>query len=851
MTEKQGFLTALYERLSRDDELNGESNSISNQKKLLEQYAKEHGFTNLVHFTDDGISGTRFDRPGFLAMMKEVESGKVGTILIKDMSRMGRDYLKVGQYMELLRQKNVRLIAVNENVDSFREDDDFTPFRNIMNEWYARDTSKKIKSTFKAKGKSGKHVASTTPYGYLKDKDDPNIWIVDEEAAAVVRRIFHMTMDGYGPYQIARALKEDKVEIPAVHMAKKDAGLWKGRVEEIKDPYGWGSSTVAGILKKREYLGHTVNFKTRKHFKDKKSHYVSEDNWTVFENTQEAIIDQETFDNVQRIRSNVKRYPDGWGEAHPLTGLMYCADCGSKMYVHRVNNGKRVPQYTCSAYSKVPVGTLCRTQHRINADVVLELIKELLRAIAEYSQLNREEFLETVKKAQTSQQSSEITRLKSRLAEAKKRVQELEKLICRIYEDNILGKLPDKRYAILDGQYSKEQKDLSAEIADMEAELSGYEEGRRSAEKFIALVDKYQNFDELTTYMLNEFVEKIVVHERDRKGSIETTQEVEIYFNFIGKYLPPHFGEVEMTLAFLDGLLEEDDIVCLQEFMGYCLIPSNRGQKMLLIIGKGGEGKSRIGRILKRIFGHNMNSGSLQKLETDKFARADQEGKLLYLDDDMKTEALPSTNVIKAIVTAEDEMDLEKKNQQSYQGLLVCRILAFGNGTLKSLFDRSKGFYRRQIILETKDVPPDRINDPYLADKMMEEVEGIVLWCIEGLERLIRNDYQFTISNKSQLLMDEMQEDDDNILSFLESTGYIRLEKGTHATSKDLYIAYCRWCNDNLDVPVSERSFARRFKERSSDYGMTYDKNISVGNGRFCRGFRGIHVKVRTKDVNY
>ena len=215
-----------------------------------------------------------------------------------------------------------------------------------------------------------------------------------------------------------KALKEDKVEIPAVHMAKKDAGLWKGRVEEIKDPYGWGSSTVAGILKKREYPGHTVNFKTRKHFKDKKSHYVSEDNWTVFENTQEAIIDQETFDNVQRIRSNVRRYPDGWGEAHPLTGLMYCAECGSKMYVHRVNNGKRVPQYTCSAYSKVPVGTLCQTQHRINADVVMELIKELLKSVAEYSKLNREEFLETVKKAQTSQQSSEITRLKNRLAES-------------------------------------------------------------------------------------------------------------------------------------------------------------------------------------------------------------------------------------------------------------------------------------------------------------------------------------------------------------------------------------------------------------------------------------------------
>ena len=425
MAQTQGFMTALYERLSRDDELNGESNSISNQKKLLEQYAKEHGFTNLIHFTDDGISGTRFDRPGFLAMMKEVESGKVGTILIKDMSRMGRDYLKVGQYMELLRQKNVRLIAMNENVDSFREDDDFTPFRNIMNEWYARDTSKKIKSTFKAKGKSGKHVASTTPYGYLKYPETPDHWIVDEEAAKIVQRIFHMTMDGRGPYQIARILKEEQVEIPAVHMAKKDAGLWKGRVDEIKDPYGWGSSTVAGILKKREYLGHTVNFKTRKHFKDKKSHYVGEDQWTVFEDTQEPIIDQETFDNVQRIRSNVRRYPDGWGEAHPLTGLMYCADCGAKMYVHRVNNGKRVPQYTCSAYSKIPVGTLCPTQHRINADVVMELIKELLKAIAEYSQLNRDEFIETVRKAQTSQQSSEITRLKSRLSEAQKRVQDL------------------------------------------------------------------------------------------------------------------------------------------------------------------------------------------------------------------------------------------------------------------------------------------------------------------------------------------------------------------------------------------------------------------------------------------
>lgn len=322
----QKKLTALYERLSHDDDLMGESNSILNQKQLLSQYAESHELTPYIHFTDDGISGTRFDRPGFISMMDAIKAGQIGTVIIKDMSRLGRDYLMVGQIQEMMRQKQVRLIAINDGHDSLNGDDDFLPFRNIMNEWYAKDTSKKIRSTFKAKGNSGKHVASTTPYGYLKDPEDKNHWIIDEEAAQVVRRIFKMTMDGCGPYQIAKRLTEDQVEIPAVHMARHGAGLWQGRVNEIKDPYAWGSSTVAGILKKREYLGHTVNFKTRKHFKDKKSHYVSEDNWTVFEDTQEAIIDKETFDHVQRIRKNVRRYPDGWGEAHPLTGLMYCAE---------------------------------------------------------------------------------------------------------------------------------------------------------------------------------------------------------------------------------------------------------------------------------------------------------------------------------------------------------------------------------------------------------------------------------------------------------------------------------------------------------------------------------------------
>ena len=391
---------------------------------------------------------------------------------------------------------------------------------------------------------SGKHVTGTVSYGYLWDEKREN-WIVDPEAAAVVKQIFNLTMEGYGPYQIARRLKEQEIEIPAVHLARYNEGV--NRTKPVKDPCGWSSSTIVHILKKREYLGHTVNFKTSKHFKDKKSHYVDESDWVIFENTHEAIIDQDTFDNVQRIRGNVKRYPDGWGEAAPLTGLLYCADCGSKMYVHRFNNGKRISQYTCSNYSKIPVGTLCPTQHRINESVVMTLVADMLRAIAAYSKHDRAEFVRAVQEAQTSQQSIDISKKKNRLSAAQHRAADLEKLICKIYEDNALGKLSDARYAALDAQYAKEQEALSSEIAELQKSITGYEQNRKSAERFIALIDKYENFDTLTNTMLNEFVEKIVVHERDRKGSVDTTQEVEIYFNFVGRYVPPHFREVNLT----------------------------------------------------------------------------------------------------------------------------------------------------------------------------------------------------------------------------------------------------------------------------------------------------------------
>ena len=537
-------ITPLYERLSRDDELQGESNSISNQKQMLEDFARRNGLPNPTHFTDDGISGTRFDRPGFLAMMEEVEAGRVEAIVIKDMSRLGRDYLKVGQVMEILRQRGVRLIAINDGVDSLKGDDDFTPFRNIMNEFYARDTSRKIRSVFKSKGMSGKHLTGTVIYGYLWDEKREH-WLVDEEATEVVRRIFSLTLEGYGPYQIACKLSADRIEIPVVHLARFNEGV--NRSKPVKDPYGWGSSTIVNILKKREYLGHTINFKTRKHFKDKKSHYVSEDEWTIFENTHEAIIDQQTFDLAQKIRSNVRRYPNGWGEAAPLTGLLYCADCGGKMYVHRINNGRRISQYTCSNYTKVPCGTLCPTQHRINESAVLTLVSDTLRAIAEYSRNDRTEFIHTVQETQVAQQSADISKKRRRLAAAQKRAGELEKLICKIYEDNALGKLSDARYRALDAQYAKEQDALEIEIAELEKAVTGYEQSQKSAEKFIALIDKYENFDTLTNTMLNEFVEKILVHERARKGSQDTTQEIEIYFNFLGRYIPPALQPVSLT----------------------------------------------------------------------------------------------------------------------------------------------------------------------------------------------------------------------------------------------------------------------------------------------------------------
>lgn len=546
MSMRKRMITALYERLSRDDELQGESNSISNQKRILENYARQQGLTNIKHYTDDGISGTRFDRPGFQAMIEEVRNGNVGVICLKDMSRFGRDYLQVGLYTELLRKAGVRLIALNDNVDTLKGEDEFTPFRNIINEWYAKDTSKKIRSAFQAKNMAGKHTASSPTYGYLKSPDDKEQWIIDPVAAPIVKRIFKLAMEGKGPYQIAKILSDEQIDIPAYHQQKLGIGLWQTR--EIKNPKTWISSTIVHILENPVYLGHTCNFKTRKHFKDKKSHYVNKKEWTIIENTHEAIIDKETFENVQRMRANIRRYPDGWGETHPLSGLVFCADCGSVMYIHRINNGKRNPLFDCSNYHKVPVGKKCPTAHRIYASVIMELIKETLKEIMKFSKEDEEEFKHMVKETAASQQDTSFKDKKVRLNACLKRRDELEMLICKIYEDNALGKLSDKRYQLLDSQYGLEQTSLDKEIQELKDEIEKSEDNHYSASKFIALVKKYQDFEELTTPMLIEFIDKILVHERQYKGRIDSPQTIEIYFNFIGQLAIP-CGEPEKGLT--------------------------------------------------------------------------------------------------------------------------------------------------------------------------------------------------------------------------------------------------------------------------------------------------------------
>jgi len=551
-TEK---ITALYERLSRDDEMaSGDSNSIIHQKQMLEAYAAQHGFTNCVHYTDDGWSGGSFDRPDWKRMIADIEAGKVGCVIAKDMSRIGRDYLQVGFYTEVMfREKGVRFIAISNGVDSMvQSSGEFAPFLNIMNEWYIRDCSRKVTAVLRAKGMSGQHTTNHAIYGYRKDPDDPGHWLIDEEAAAVVRRIFQLTIAGNGPHQIARILTEEKIERPAYYLGQRGQGTCQSR-DYSDERYIWRGTTVSEMLSKPEYMGHTVNFRTYKDsYKDKRPKKAPKEDWVIFENTHEAIVDEKTWHLAQELRKTVRR-TDTLGEANPLTGLMFCADCGAKMYNHRGGagqardwqgkpNGKRRPdrdEYHCSTYDHgiAKFRSLC-TPHYIRTAAVRELVLEAIRSASTYAIKNEAEFIQKVRSASEVRQAETVKALKQRVRREQKRAAELDGIIKKLYESYAIGKISEKRFDVLSAEYEQEQETLEASIAKAQSALDSFEADTARVDQFMALAKKYTDFTELTTPMINEFVDKIVVHEADRSSG-ERVQEVDIYLKFIGKFDAP------------------------------------------------------------------------------------------------------------------------------------------------------------------------------------------------------------------------------------------------------------------------------------------------------------------------
>lgn len=539
---KDNRITALYERLSRDDEMQGESNSITNQKKYLEDYAVQHGFGNIQHFSDDGYSGTNLNRPAFNSLLTEIEAGRVGTVIVKDMSRFGRNYLQVGFYTEMMfPKKNVRFIAVNNGVDSANPaDNDFTPFLNIMNEWYAKDTSKKIKAVFKAKMRDGKRVSGAVPYGYYRKPEDKQTLYVDEASASVVRRIFQLACDGMGATAIADTLSEDKILIPSAYARQNHPE--DCQCTNYHDPYTWNATTVGYILNRREYLGHTVLGKTtRDNFKTKRKRIANEDELLVFYNTHEAIIDQETYDKAQRMRKRVSPRRNSEKPAHRLSGLLYCADCGSRLaYINsKPKDGKIYDSnqaFRCSRYHNKYHSC---TGHYIKASTIEMLIYQATKRVSQYVLKDEKEFVEQLKAQYELQCEKDNTDDKKELLEAKRRMMDLDDLIKGLYENFTLGRLPERQFNRLMTEYDTEQSSLEQRISELETATERISTKAVQIDKFVRLVKKYRDFEELTTPMLNDFIEKVVIHEAEGGRTKDRTQQVDIYFNFIGNFVLP------------------------------------------------------------------------------------------------------------------------------------------------------------------------------------------------------------------------------------------------------------------------------------------------------------------------
>lgn len=529
----QNLITALYPRLSHEDELQGESNSISNQKRILESYAKQNGFANIRWYTDDGYSGANFQRPGFQAMLADIEAGIVGTVIVKDMSRLGRNYLQVGMYTDMIfPQKGVRFIAINDGVDSAQGENDFAPLRNIFNEWMVRDTSKKIKAVFRSKGMSGKPITSNPVYGYLKGEDGH--FIIDEEAAPVVRQIYSLCLAGNGPTKIARMLTEQGIPTPGT-LEYRRTGSTRRYYPDY--PCKWATNTVIHILERKEYLGHTVNFKTEKvSYKVKSSVDNPEEKQVVFENTHEPILDAETWERVQELRKQRKR-PNRYDEVGLFSGILFCADCGSVMYQQRYQTEKRRQDcYICGNYKR---RTKDCTAHFIRTDLLIAGVTENLRKVTNYAAKHETRFMKLLAEQNEDGGKRRDAARRKELDAAEKRIAELSNIFKRLYEDSVSGRISDERFMELSADYEAEQKKLKERAAELEKELAKTREATANAEKFMNVVRKHTAFEELTPTLLREFVEKIVVHEATAEdgrmhGSLRR-QEIEIYYSFVGK----------------------------------------------------------------------------------------------------------------------------------------------------------------------------------------------------------------------------------------------------------------------------------------------------------------------------
>lgn len=521
-------ITALYCRLSVDDELNGESNSITHQKEMLEEYAQKNNFYNIKFYVDDGYSGTNFNRPAFKELIKNIDSGLVGTVIVKDMSRLGRDYLKVGYYSEVyFGEAGVHFIAVNDNVDNTIENDsDFTPFRNIMNEWYAKDTSKKVRAVIRAKGMSGKSTCNCPPYGYIKDENGN--WLVEKEAAEIVKRIYRLCIEGYGPMQISKKLNAQKAISPVVW--KNKVG-WKYKLEKVDHPELWTVSAIRRILSNPIYLGNTVNFRTKK--KSYKSHsvvYLPKDEWVIFEDTHEAIIDRDTFDTVQKLREGVRRRVSIDGEMSIFSGLLYCADCGAKMYLNR-HRGSEKDAFNCASYRKEKERTC--TSHYITLHAIEDIVLYDLQRVLGMAKGKETEFVSMLQEKNKKMTKSDLSEKAKECDEAEKRIAVLDRIIQNLYEDKVSGTLSEERFIKLSKNYESEQAELTDKVKFLKEELMAVQKETADINKFMRLIKRYTEITELNAEIVRTFIDKIYVH-KGEKAQGGHRQTIEIIYNCVG-----------------------------------------------------------------------------------------------------------------------------------------------------------------------------------------------------------------------------------------------------------------------------------------------------------------------------